>query len=302
MRAANDERAIASGDPTRSSRAKSRDVPRAQRERVSPALDTNGAGQDAAAGGGDAGGGDTGGGDTRIGEVRHGPERTCILSRVKGERGGLIRLALSPDGAVAPDIRARAPGRGAWIGVDQPTLAQAIAKGRLRGALQRAFKAKTVEVPDDLPARVEGALRRAFLDRLGLEARAGTLLTGSDRIDQAARAGQVHLLLHAGDAGADGNRKLDQALRVGRDDEGSDARGVALPLGRTILSVALGRENVVHIALIDRPAAGRVEHALERWRGFIGPNGGSAPCDGIAGALAADDVCEGKKVGHERHG
>ena len=40
------------------------------------------------------------------------PIRTCILSRDEAPRDGLIRLALSPDGRVLPDIRAKAPGRG----------------------------------------------------------------------------------------------------------------------------------------------------------------------------------------------
>ena len=43
----------------------------------------------------------------------HVPERTCILTRRKGTRDELIRLALGPDGVIAPDVRARAPGRGA---------------------------------------------------------------------------------------------------------------------------------------------------------------------------------------------
>jgi len=47
----------------------------------------------------------------------HVPERTCVLTRRKATKDELIRLALSPDGEVAPDVRARAPGRGAWIGV-----------------------------------------------------------------------------------------------------------------------------------------------------------------------------------------
>ncbi|HKC02530.1 MAG TPA: DUF448 domain-containing protein, partial [Sphingomicrobium sp.] len=42
----------------------------------------------------------------------HVPERTCILTRRKAAPGALIRLALSPEGEVAPDVRARAPGRG----------------------------------------------------------------------------------------------------------------------------------------------------------------------------------------------
>ena len=43
----------------------------------------------------------------------HVPERTCILSRRTAPKEELIRLALGPDGTVAPDVRARAPGRGA---------------------------------------------------------------------------------------------------------------------------------------------------------------------------------------------
>jgi len=196
-------------------------------------------------------------------------ERTCVLSGRKDSRAHLIRLALGPDGIVAPDVRARAPGRGAWIGVDRATLEEAITKGRLGKALSRAFKT-AVQVPADLADQIEKALERATLDRLGLEARAGQLVTGTERIVDAARKGSVGLLLHARDAAADGTRKLDQALRVGLGVEGSDLQGLAIPASRAILSMALGRENVVHLALIAPAAAARVNEALGRWRGFIG--------------------------------
>ena len=199
-------------------------------------------------------------------------ERTCILSGRKAGRDALIRLALGPDGTIAPDVRAKAPGRGAWIGVDRATLEQAIAKGRLAKALARAFKA-AVKVPADLADQIERALERAALDRLGLEARAGQLLTGSEKIAEAARKGTVALLLHAGDAAIDGNRRLDQALRVGAQAEGSGMQGLVIPATRAILSMALGRENVVHIALIAPAAAARVDQALGRWRGYIGLSG-----------------------------
>ncbi|WP_294395413.1 DUF448 domain-containing protein [uncultured Sphingomonas sp.] len=203
---------------------------------------------------------------------KEGAERTCILSGRKAARDDLIRLALGPDGAVAPDIRAKAPGRGAWIGVDRAALEEAITKGRLTKALSRAFKT-AVTVPGDLAEQIERALERATLDRLGLEARAGQIITGSEKIVDAARKGSVELLLHARDAAADGSRKLDQALRVGLDMEGSDVRGLAIPATRAILSMALGRENVVHLALIAPAAAARVNQALGRWRGFIGLDG-----------------------------
>jgi len=200
----------------------------------------------------------------------HVPERTCILSRRTAPRDELIRLALGPNGEVAPDVRARAPGRGAWIGVSRAELDQANAKGKLKPALQRALKTNELQVPADLGERTEQALRRAALDRLGMEARAGNLINGAERVETAARAGKVHMLVHAADAGEDGRKALDQAWRVG----GGGPQGMIFPEGRTILSMALGRENVVHAALTDPAAASRVSHAIARWRAFTGPDRG----------------------------
>ncbi|MBA3670121.1 MAG: DUF448 domain-containing protein [Sphingomonas sp.] len=203
-----------------------------------------------------------------------GSTRTCVLTRAKGERGDFIRLALGPDGQIAPDVRARAPGRGAWIAVNRTALDEANAKGKLKGALQRAFKTQALDVPTDLGEKIHGALRQNTLDRLGMEARAGNVVNGSERIEAAARSGKVAMLVHAADSGDDGRKRLDQAWRVG----GGEPRGVNFPEGRTILSLALGRENVVHLALTNPAAAARVRHALARWRAFsdpvCGPDGG----------------------------
>jgi uncharacterized protein len=207
------------------------------------------------------------------------PVRTCILSREEAAREGLIRLVLSPDGEVLPDVRAKAPGRGAWIGVARAELEASRAKGRLKGALSRAFKTGDVRVPDDLGARIEAQLQRNVLDRLGLEFKAGHVAIGGDRIANAARSGQLHLLLHASDASDDGARKLAQAWRVGSDQEGTGLKGLTLPVSRTILSLALGRENVVHAGLTDARAAKRMSDALDRWLHFIGPDPGLEPCE-----------------------
>ena len=217
------------------------------------------------------------------------PERTCVLTRRKATKGELIRLALGPDGTVAPDVRARAPGRGAWIGVTRGELDQANAKGKLKPALQRAFKVSDVAVPADLGERTEQALRQTALDRLGMEARAGNLINGSDKVEGAARSGKVALLIHAADARDDGRRKLDQAWRVGGGGQWELTQGVIFPLDRTILSMALGRENVVHVALTDPAAASRVRHALDRWRNFTGPKRGLEGGEPALGTLSADE-------------
>jgi predicted RNA-binding protein YlxR (DUF448 family) len=216
-----------------------------------------------------------------------GPERKCILSGDRAPRETLLRLAVSPEGLVLPDVHARAPGRGAWIGVNRAELEKALGDGKLKGAMAHAFRHAPIEIPADLPDLIEAALLRALTDRLGLEMRAGNLATGSDRIGEQARAGRVRWLGHASDAGEDGCRKLDQAWRVGSEAEGSGLHGARLPLDRATLSVALGRDNVVHMALTQAAAADRVASLIARLARFQG----QAEATGtISGTWAGDHV------------
>ncbi len=222
-------------------------------------------------------------------------ERTCVLSGKKAARDALIRLAIAPDGQVFPDALAKAPGRGAWLHVSRGELEIALATGKFLGAMKRAFKCAPIEVSDDLPGKIEAALSRAFTDRLGLELRAGKLLMGSDRIADNARAGKVGWLAHAADASEDGSRKLDQAWRVGSDAEGSGLAGVRLPLDRAALSVALGRDNVVHLALTDAAAAARLAVPLGRLLRFLGHTTTTA----VRHPARADDLILNAKILNE---
>ncbi len=220
------------------------------------------------------------------------PERRCIISGERAPKTGLTRLALGPDGVVAPDVRARAPGRGAWIGVDRAAFEIALAKGKLKGALIRAFKTSEITIPDDLSARLEANLQRAVLDRIGLESRSGAILLGGEKIEQAARNGQLVALLHADDAADDGRRKLDQAWRVGRGMEGSGATGLVLAANRAMLGGALGRETVVHIGITDKAATARIMALVARWHGFIGRNAGQAACKIVSQNASAANFIE----------
>lgn len=226
-----------------------------------------------------------------------GPERKCILTGDIASRDALVRLAISPDGDVLCDPLAKAPGRGAWIGVSKEQLEQAVAKGQLKGALARAFKGAPLNIGADLPDQIQSALERVLLDRLGIEMRGGQIVLGSDRIAEQARKGRIALLLHANDASEDGRKKLDQAWRVGREMEGSGQRGITLPLDRAALSVALGRDNVVHLGVSGSGlsggsganAAGRVEAAILRLLQYTKAEGSDGISGGVQFAPATDD-------------
>ena len=99
--------------------------------------------------------------DRAKGRGQHVPERRCVITGEVSPAEQLVRLALGPDGTIAPDVHGKAPGRGAWIGVDRAAVDAANAKGKLKGALARAFKTNDLTVPTDLGARIEHALRQA---------------------------------------------------------------------------------------------------------------------------------------------
>src|SRR3546814_4951847 len=101
---------------------------------------------------------------------------------------------------MATDGDGKAPGGGAWSGDDRREVETGQGKNKRKGGLARALKDGNFTIPDDLGARIEAQLQRATLDRLGLESRSGTLLSGNEKIETAARKGQVRLLLHASDA------------------------------------------------------------------------------------------------------
>jgi len=215
-------------------------------------------------------------------EGNSGSERRCVLSGNTYPRQELIRLAISPDGEVLPDPQAKAPGRGAWIAPDRSSLETAMSDGHLKKALLRAFKGgpegARLSYSDQLAQQITDALTRTLLDRLGLELRGGNIVMGSAKLAEHARSGRIALLLHASDSSEDGRKKLDQAWRVGTDREGTGVRGTVLPLDREALSVALGRENVVHLGVSVRSggsqssksASGRVSQAVTRLSRFLG--------------------------------
>jgi predicted RNA-binding protein YlxR (DUF448 family) len=219
------------------------------------------------------------------------PERRCILTGAHGPRASLIRLAVGPDQQVAADLAAKLPGRGAWIVADRAVLEAAMAKGKLKGALARAFKANDLKLPDDLADQIAAGLERRALDRLGLENKAGNLIWGHERVGEALLKGKVRLLMHACDARADGMGKL-EARRRGAS---PDTVSIVLPVGRDQLSMALGRENVVHAAIGDGGSAARVIEALERWAAFNGTGARNTDVtdEGMTGSALAEAGSKG---------
>ena len=189
-------------------------------------------------------------------------ERMCVVTRQTMPVGALIRFAVSPDGAVVPDLKRRLPGRGVWVSAHRATVAAAVKKHHLT----RAFDGK-VAVSATLADEIDGLLLAAALSALSLARKAGEAIAGFGKVEAALASGQVVALLHASEAAEDGVAKLTTAAR--RNGGKAQVAGMRCFSGEQ-LDLAFGRSNVVHAALLAGPAGANVlarVHDLLRYRG-----------------------------------
>jgi len=184
--------------------------------------------------------------DTDVEAMR---ERRDIVSGEILPEDQLIRFVASPDSEVVPDIAAVLPGRGMWVKADKISIGHAAKKNIFSKSAKAPLRATA-----DLSERVEHLLVARMKADLGLALRSGTLHVGFDQVEKALRAGPApSLIIAARDGSPDGKRKIFAAAH---------ARGLKIEildcLDSEELSLALGRENVIHAAL----KSGRLQERL----------------------------------------
>ncbi len=180
--------------------------------------------------------------------IKPGTERMCVVTRQVKPIGELIRYVLSPSGEAVPDLKRKLPGRGLWVSLSRKTVAEA-AK---RGLFAKGFKS-AVKNSASLAADTETLLIRSAIESLAMAAKAGQVVSGFGKVEDAIKGGRAAAILHASEGAADGIRKLDAVLRQ-RTANLSDIP-VINDLAGDELDLALGRSNVIHAALLAGPAA-----------------------------------------------
>ncbi|MET7243942.1 RNA-binding protein [Methylobacterium sp. EM32] len=207
--------------------------------------------------------------DAGAGRGRANAERTCLVTREAGPPERMLRFALGPDNQVVPDLRARLPGRGAWVTATRAMVQEAVKK-RL---FQRAFRQKDARVAPDLADVIEAGLREDLRQSFSLANKAGCVVTGFTKVESAVDSPTgVKALVHASDASPDGRRKLAQALRR-RYGDAISRIPVLDDLSGEELDMALGRDHVIHAALV---AGAGTAGLLARWRRLHVFRGGTA--------------------------
>jgi predicted RNA-binding protein YlxR (DUF448 family) len=194
------------------------------------------------------------------------PQRRCIVTGEVKDASGMVRFVVGPGGKVVPDVAGTLPGRGIWLTASHEVVQTAVAKGRFAKAARGPVVSEA-----DLADQVGRLLARRCLDLIGLARRAGQAITGFEKVRSCLRQNEAVALLAASDAGGDGRAKL------------SGLAGTMPVVGvfsRSELSSALGRENVVHAALLSGGLADKIVTEAARLADFRASDTAAAGTDG----------------------
>ena len=146
-------------------------------------------------------------------------------------KAALLRFVVSPDGLLVADLEGCLPGRGMWV---RPILLQE-AIGR---NLFNRDHGGEVRVPDGFLDSLERLIRARAMNFLGLARRSGQAVTGFEQVRDVLSKGFGGSVVAAKDGAPGGRRKIRRAAaRV----------PVVEVFDGTELSVAMGKENVVHV-------------------------------------------------------
>ena len=185
-------------------------------------------------------------------------QRRDIASGQTVTTDGLIRFVVSPDGILTPDIAQKLPGRGLWIVSERAALEIALKKNIFNRAAKRQVKA----APDLIPL-VHDLLRRRCLDLLGLARREGGIVNGFEKALAAVKSGKAGWIIEASDGSDDGRKRI---LYAGS--QQSPSPNVCGSFNNAELSLALGTENAIHVALLSGRRVQRWSLEMKRLSGF----------------------------------
>ncbi len=162
---------------------------------------------------------------------------SCAVTGEILPQARMIRFVISPDRQVVPDLTEKLPGPFLWISADRHILKKAIWRNSFAGTVR-----ENVEIPENLLEIIESGLGKLALQTLSMAKRAGELVSGFTKVDEALRSRHTSVYVVASDSSENGREKLERLAHhqeIPVIDEWSSAE----------LSHALGEQNINHVSL-----------------------------------------------------
>ncbi len=181
--------------------------------------------------------------------------RRCIVCGEVLPKEALLRFTLTPDNLIVPDFKKKLPGKGIWIKNSKKILSVAVEKNLFSKVLK-----KNVKTDFSLIEMVEKILHKRALDAISLARKAGSLVTGFEKVCETIKKNKAAFILEAQDAGEDGHNKI---MNLAKN----------LDVFHTFTVEELDKEldkvNTVHIAFLQTQMAKTVQNEISKLENFL---------------------------------
>ena len=181
-------------------------------------------------------------------------ERKCILEGVVKTTDDLLRFVVL-DNTLLPDFNKKLPGKGIYITNNQLSLKTAIEKKLFNKAARHCLNVDVslVDVVDNL-------LKKQALNSINIARKAGSLVSGFEKVKEAIKKNNVEFIIQASDAGHDGKEKIAFL-----------AKSVEIFNLFSIdeLDITLNKENTVHVAILRSDMSSMVYNNLKKYQNFL---------------------------------
>jgi predicted RNA-binding protein YlxR (DUF448 family) len=116
-------------------------------------------------------------------------ERMCVVTRSVRPIDDLIRFVVAPTGEAIPDLKRKLPGRGLWVTASR----KAVTEAAKRNLFAKGFK-KAVKASPTLADDTDKLMVRGVIEALAITAKAGQVVSGFTKVEDALRRGTVGVL------------------------------------------------------------------------------------------------------------
>lgn len=187
------------------------------------------------------------------------PQRSCLGCRDTGPKDEFLRYVLDPEGNVLPDLAKKLPGRGAYTCYRRSCLENAVKRRQFNRSFKEEVRPVSLETMLELVARLLG---ERIVSTLALANKAGRIVSGTEKVMDALRKGNVALLLLAEDISEDSATKF---LAIA-DRTGVESFRFSL---KERLGAPLGKEIRSAVAVAPGPFAESLRRELTRYGNFF---------------------------------
>jgi len=127
---------------------------------------------------------------------QHETNRACVACK-EGQNvdSAMLRIVLMPDFTLGFDVRARLPGRGAWVCAQKSCLEIAVK----RGAFNRSFSSKISCDLKEFVSDIQNSLEKCLVENLSLAVVAQLITIGSDEVKKESLKKNIFMVLYAKD-------------------------------------------------------------------------------------------------------